>query len=706
MNKLFLILFCSFMFSHNALFHDDYFMDNRSDERIMNRNSKIPIRIIEVSSSSDLSTGVYISDSWSGGFSYSQRYLGECTPDQLLFDSYEGNYSYFSECMAEYAVNEINYQLSLLPNAPSEIFELFSYHRMYDEVNFNSPDGHVMLSDYYEDMTINMPGYLNIVITNSLSIPNSNQVLAGTTYLYQDLFDSDGGLMLVESESTPLVIVHELGHVLGFPHLLSDYTLDTFEGDSILIEGFTEPNCQPNYMSSWLDIDCEFSNPNSTAVGDINGDGYDDIVSAFSDGFGMNGGLSWHKLDSNGSHTNYLIDQEIYAFEISLDDIDFDGDLDILLASKDLFGSTGYFYLYVNDGFTNFEKITLGSHTGAISIESFDMDGDNDLDIIGGSYADNTITIYLNNGDLTFVESVVSSDAGDIFDINPVDMDNDGDGDILASAKSSQNLSWYENIGNLNFEKHTIVNDGAVINGPMTAIPIDFDGDGDYDVASFGAYDTRVYLGINNGSQEFQNIYVGAGYELGLTNPQKLELVDIDQDQDLDFICAFEDGVAAFINEGNNTFSNYNIISTDNGSYVSIIDILNDGQLDLVVSEHNTYMDNHDYYISILKENGAVSFPNNYTQQGITEAIRQSFSTDQHGGIFSEVLQTWLDFHNFNSAVLGDLNLDGNVNVTDAVFLVNIIINNESYNSQSDLNNDGSINVTDIVLLVSIILSV
>ena len=56
----------------------------------------------------------------------------------MFYDSYEGYYSYFNQCMAEYAVNEINYQLSLIPTTPSEIFELHSYHRIYDEVNFDS----------------------------------------------------------------------------------------------------------------------------------------------------------------------------------------------------------------------------------------------------------------------------------------------------------------------------------------------------------------------------------------------------------------------------------------------------------------------------------------------------------------------------------------------------------------------------------------
>ena len=58
--------------------------------------------------------------------------------------------------------------------------------------------------------------------------------------------------------------------------------------------------------------------------------------------------------------------------------------------------------------------------------------------------------------------------------------------------------------------------------------------------------------------------------------------------------------------------------------------------------------------------------------------------------------------------VLGDVNQDSFVNVTDIVTIVTFILNYESPNTYefwaSDMNNDGSINVVDIVAIIDFIL--
>ena len=57
-----------------------------------------------------------------------------------------------------------------------------------------------------------------------------------------------------------------------------------------------------------------------------------------------------------------------------------------------------------------------------------------------------------------------------------------------------------------------------------------------------------------------------------------------------------------------------------------------------------------------------------------------------------------------NSNILGDLNNDNEVNVSDIVLLVNMILGSVETNSAADINNDNNINVGDVVSLVNLIL--
>ena len=57
------------------------------------------------------------------------------------------------------------------------------------------------------------------------------------------------------------------------------------------------------------------------------------------------------------------------------------------------------------------------------------------------------------------------------------------------------------------------------------------------------------------------------------------------------------------------------------------------------------------------------------------------------------------------AGVKGDVNRDGNVDISDVVALVNIILNSSSdHQEEADVNNDGNIDISDVVALVNIIL--
>ena len=198
----------------------------------------------------------------------------------------------------------------------------------------------------------------------------------------------------------PVVIVHELGHLVGFPHLLGDvHYLETFAGDTIVIDTIG-PSCTLNYMSSWLRDDCEFPTIHSIAAGDMNGDGFMDIVSASASNYLNDGKLGFHEGDGAGNFVHHIIDKgAIQAWVLDFKDIDEDGDLDIALASRDGMDwdsqPPGGFDWYENDCGDSFTKYTLStSHPGANSIVINDIDSDGDMDVVSIRSS--------NNGDVLF----------------------------------------------------------------------------------------------------------------------------------------------------------------------------------------------------------------------------------------------------------------------------------------------------------------
>ena len=62
------------------------------------------------------------------------------------------------------------------------------------------------------------------------------------------------------------------------------------------------------------------------------------------------------------------------------------------------------------------------------------------------------------------------------------------------------------------------------------------------------------------------------------------------------------------------------------------------------------------------------------------------------------------DYFDTPNILLGDINLDGIINILDIISSVNIILGTIDFNNTADMNQDGVVNVLDIVSLVNIIL--
>ena len=87
--------------------------------------------------------------------------------------------------------------------------------------------------------------------------------------------------------------------------------------------------------------------------------------------------------------------------------------------------------------------------------------------------------------------------------------------------------------------------------------------------------------------------------------------------------------------------------------------------------------------------------PSSIGQQDNTISI---YSNDEYDSVI--VLQ----MSGNGVGILGDINLDGGINILDIVALISFVFN-DNENPFADLNGDGSVNIVDVVMLVNLVLN-
>ena len=117
---------------------------------------------------------------------------------------------------------------------------------------------------------------------------------------------------------------------------------------------------------------------------------------------------------------------------------------------------------------------------GAISVAVGDVDADADIDVLSGSWNDNTVAWYENNGTGGFgSRQIITSDANDTWSAYPADLDGDGDLDVLSAWRGSDTVVWQENNGTGGFGPPQVISDQAT--GAIAIHAVDLAGDGDLD---------------------------------------------------------------------------------------------------------------------------------------------------------------------------------------------------------------------------------
>ena len=275
----------------------------------------------------------------------------------------------------------------------------------------------------------------------------------------------------------------------------------------------------------------------SIHAGDIDGDGDIDIVPG-SYGSGNIPTLAWYENDGSGDFSNHshevtvTAEDAAYVYVVDLDD---DGHQDIVTGVWDDAGKDGAVVWYENDGNQNFQEhfITQGRDHIAAGYP-VDLDKDGDKDLVVAAYGKGAVVWFENDGSQNFQEHTIGTSVPNVYDVTVADLNKDGYLDVIGAPDGNGMLLWFENMQDGHFTTHTL-SIGTTTNeyGDVEAGDIDNDGDTDILYSAYSQGEIGWFENVNNGES-----FVKHTIASGLSKPSGLSFSDLDYDGDLDFAVA------------------------------------------------------------------------------------------------------------------------------------------------------------------------
>lgn len=209
-------------------------------------------------------------------------------------------------------------------------------------------------------------------------------------------------------------------------------------------------------------IDSTFTGAKSVRVGDIDGDGDNDVVGAAI----WNNQIAWWRNEGGNpvTWTKQVIDNIFSgAHRVQIVDIDQDGHPDVLGAAY--FGNQIAWWRNSGDSVITWAKQTIGNqfYQACISL-AVDLDIDGDMDVLGTAQSGDQLAWWRNNGGspIVWVKSEISS-LDRVWPLDVGDLDEDGDIDVFAASShvGTNEVKWWENClrGNTNDDQVISVSD-------------------------------------------------------------------------------------------------------------------------------------------------------------------------------------------------------------------------------------------------------
>ena len=327
---------------------------------------------------------------------------------------------------------------------------------------------------------------------------------------------------------------------------------------------------------------------------DIDNDGDLDVISDFSNFCSSTGAknISWFE-NIDGYITNEPVIEVLNLFvdNLQFSDIDNDGDLDILALRK--LNNKIYIRLNLNNG-QDFEyngTIDVDYPSSSTETEAFllsDMNNDGYDDLI--TFINNE-TVWLQNVDGNFMESnpIIT---GNYKYLRSFDFDNDFDNDILFVRGST--VGWFENLDGLGlFSGEIIIDDIATDVGLIEGSDLDNDQDVDLIVYLPGDDNLVYYENLGSGSFDVQQL-IFENFTTFTNTVSNIQIADMNEDGKLDIISGLRnnstgaDTIFWYENLGiGQGFGNQQGISNIKSQKIVVKDFDSDGDSDVLSASNN-----------------------------------------------------------------------------------------------------------------------